>query len=430
MERSRRLHDAFYAMLDGFLDDLAQRGPFVVLDIHSYNHRRAGADRPPAPGRRTRRSTSGRVPWTATGGVTSWTASWATSRSRGWRAIALDVRENVRFKGGYLCQRVHERYPETRLRARRRAEEGLHGRVDRQARRSPPRRADRRVRGRRCPSCSASSRAGRRDLHRRSPPTTSRSTASWPTWPAASGSCSTSRRSTSPRCAAGSSRTGGLPRSATASSRTTPTVAAKRLAEVPVQDVVRSDAREPPPRQAARAAAAARDARQPWLRTAPRPQHRAVRRGDRRAPRRRSGRSCARSSPRARRRVRGSTPRRSCKAAQAELDRYRAFAPDLESHVEVREGSTGVMVSNGDVLIAPTVPGGRRADRGAAPPRGRDPRGDPRQRRPPAAPRAGQRPGRPRRDPGGPGGARRAPRGRAHAGRGCASWPLGSWRST
>jgi uncharacterized protein (TIGR02421 family) len=43
-----------------------------------------------------------------------------------------------------------------------------------------------------------------------------------------------------------------------------------------------------------------------------------------------------------------------CKAAQTELDRYRAFAPDLESHVEVREGSTGVMVSNGDVLIAPT----------------------------------------------------------------------------
>jgi uncharacterized protein (TIGR02421 family) len=48
-------------------------------------------------------------------------------------------------------------------------------------------------------------------------------------------------------------------------------------------------------------------------------------------------------------------------AAQAELDRYRAFAPDLESHVEVREGSTGVMVSNGDVLVAPTcrVPVGR-----------------------------------------------------------------------
>ena len=41
--------------------------------------------------------------------------------------------------------------------------------------------------------------------------------------------------------------------------------------------------------------------------------------------------------------------------AQAELDRYRAFAPDMESHVEVRDGSTGVMVSNGDLLVAPTA---------------------------------------------------------------------------
>jgi uncharacterized protein (TIGR02421 family) len=41
--------------------------------------------------------------------------------------------------------------------------------------------------------------------------------------------------------------------------------------------------------------------------------------------------------------------------AQEELDRYRAFSPDIESHVELRAGSTGVMVSNGDVLIAPTA---------------------------------------------------------------------------
>jgi uncharacterized protein (TIGR02421 family) len=42
-------------------------------------------------------------------------------------------------------------------------------------------------------------------------------------------------------------------------------------------------------------------------------------------------------------------------AAQAEVDHYRAQAPDIEAHVDVREGSTGVMVSNGDVLVAPTV---------------------------------------------------------------------------
>jgi uncharacterized protein (TIGR02421 family) len=41
--------------------------------------------------------------------------------------------------------------------------------------------------------------------------------------------------------------------------------------------------------------------------------------------------------------------------ARSELDRYRAIAPDIESHVEVREGSTGVMVSGGDVLVAPTA---------------------------------------------------------------------------
>lgn len=41
-------------------------------------------------------------------------------------------------------------------------------------------------------------------------------------------------------------------------------------------------------------------------------------------------------------------------AAQAELDHYRALAPDIESHVEIREGSTGLMVSNGDLLVAPT----------------------------------------------------------------------------
>lgn len=42
--------------------------------------------------------------------------------------------------------------------------------------------------------------------------------------------------------------------------------------------------------------------------------------------------------------------------AQAELDHYRTIAPDdVECHVEIREGSTGLMVSNGDLLIAPTA---------------------------------------------------------------------------
>ena len=113
VERSRRLHDAFYAMLDGFLDDLALRGPFVVLDIHSYNHRRAGADHPPEPVEDNPEINVGtgsldRDRWGHI--VERFMGDLAQQRVAGH---SLDVRENVRFEGGYLSQRVHERYPES-----------------------------------------------------------------------------------------------------------------------------------------------------------------------------------------------------------------------------------------------------------------------------------------------------------------------------
>ena len=38
-------------------------------------------------------------------------------------------------------------------------------------------------------------------------------------------------------------------------------------------------------------------------------------------------------------------------AAEAELDVYRAVDPDIRAHVELREDTAGVMVSNGDVLV-------------------------------------------------------------------------------
>jgi N-formylglutamate deformylase len=113
LERSRRLHDAFYAMLDGFLTDLARRGPFVVLDIHSYNHRRAGADHPPEPAEANPEVNIG------TGSLDRDRWGHVVDRFVGDLArqtVAghpLDVRENVRFEGGYLCRRVHERHPTT-----------------------------------------------------------------------------------------------------------------------------------------------------------------------------------------------------------------------------------------------------------------------------------------------------------------------------
>jgi len=112
-ERSRRLHDAFYAMLDGFLSDLACRGPFVVLDIHSYNHRRAGAHEPPEPAEDNPEINIG------TGSLDRDRWGHIVDRFMGdlqqqtVAGRALDVRENVRFEGGYLCQWVHERFPDT-----------------------------------------------------------------------------------------------------------------------------------------------------------------------------------------------------------------------------------------------------------------------------------------------------------------------------
>ena len=50
VERSLGYHRRFYAMIASVLDEIAADYPrFVVLDIHSYNHRRDGPEAPPMP---------------------------------------------------------------------------------------------------------------------------------------------------------------------------------------------------------------------------------------------------------------------------------------------------------------------------------------------------------------------------------------------
>jgi N-formylglutamate amidohydrolase len=110
--RSLDVYDSFYADLGAHLDQLAASGPFVVFDLHSYNHRRDGPDGECAPQRDNPDVNLG------TG-----------SMGRRWRPVAdafiealgevevsgraLDVRENVRFTGRQLARWVHERYPST-----------------------------------------------------------------------------------------------------------------------------------------------------------------------------------------------------------------------------------------------------------------------------------------------------------------------------
>jgi N-formylglutamate deformylase len=110
VDRSLREYDDFYASLARVLDDLAVQGSFVVLDMHSYNHRRSGRDAPPAPVSENPEINIGtgsldRDRW---GHVVE--PFMHDLRRRTVVGHQLDVRENVRFKGGHLSQWVHERY--------------------------------------------------------------------------------------------------------------------------------------------------------------------------------------------------------------------------------------------------------------------------------------------------------------------------------
>lgn len=115
IEGLRLLHRDYYAVLATVLSGLERRhGQFVVLDVHSYNHRRDGSNSPPT------------APETAPdiniGTFSMDRARWATvieafmDHCRSFRigGRELDVRENVAFEGrGEQTRFIHERFPRT-----------------------------------------------------------------------------------------------------------------------------------------------------------------------------------------------------------------------------------------------------------------------------------------------------------------------------
>jgi N-formylglutamate amidohydrolase len=112
--KSLAIYDGFYALLRDVLEEAqAAHGRFVVLDLHSYNHRRAGADQPP--------SDASANPEVNVGTGTVDRERWGhlvdrfmeDLRSADVNGRRLDVRENVRFLGGYMSRWVHETFPQT-----------------------------------------------------------------------------------------------------------------------------------------------------------------------------------------------------------------------------------------------------------------------------------------------------------------------------
>ena len=111
-ERSLRLHDRFYAELAAVVARAGVGGrPVVVLDLHSYNHKRGGPDAPPAdpagsPEINVGTGSLDRERW---GGLVD--RFMADLRTVEVAGRPLDVRENVRFRGGHLSRWVHSAFP-------------------------------------------------------------------------------------------------------------------------------------------------------------------------------------------------------------------------------------------------------------------------------------------------------------------------------
>jgi N-formylglutamate deformylase len=114
VERSLASYDGFYVELERLYRSLIMRhGQILVLDLHSYNHRRQGPDGPPADAALNPQINVGT-------GTMSDRGRWAGVVDRFVTDLAahpfpgggLDVRENVRFRGGACAAWTHRTFPE------------------------------------------------------------------------------------------------------------------------------------------------------------------------------------------------------------------------------------------------------------------------------------------------------------------------------
>lgn len=113
--RSLNFHDAYYAELEKVLRSIEQRhGKFVVIDVHSYNHRREGPDAAPSaqetmPDINIGTYSMDRERWSYI--VDPFISALGKCRLNG---NLLDVRENVSFQGkGEQTRFIHEKFPDT-----------------------------------------------------------------------------------------------------------------------------------------------------------------------------------------------------------------------------------------------------------------------------------------------------------------------------
>ena len=113
VQRSLALHADYYRMLGALLGEVAERHPrFVLIDVHSYNHRRDGPGGAATP--------QADAPDINIGTFSMPREQWAflldplieAMRGFDFNGRRLDVRENVAFQGkGEQTRFVHANYP-------------------------------------------------------------------------------------------------------------------------------------------------------------------------------------------------------------------------------------------------------------------------------------------------------------------------------
>lgn len=109
--RSLDEYDGFYRDMKSYLDRIVEEnGQFVVYDLHTYNYRRDGAEAPPADPVAN--------PQVNIGTGTMDRDRWASVvdrmiddlRAYDFPGGALDVRENIKFKGGEFSRWINDTY--------------------------------------------------------------------------------------------------------------------------------------------------------------------------------------------------------------------------------------------------------------------------------------------------------------------------------
>ena len=114
INRSLEEYDIFYNEINQILSDMQKRfGRFVVYDIHSYCYRRNGPDGLEAdpklnPEVNIGTGTMNRELWAPI--IDRFISDMRSFNYLDWK---LDVRENIKFKGGFFPKYIHENFPES-----------------------------------------------------------------------------------------------------------------------------------------------------------------------------------------------------------------------------------------------------------------------------------------------------------------------------